>query len=138
MRIEFLSMKEYDEKYWNDYSLFIQRVEEITRQSPSNLLEHYISLVEELEQMPGGDGIEWVYEEFLDENVRQLIQKALDDNKVANNILLLEFSKQVSEIDLRMQEFLIPDVKQNLDWRKDFKIAFIDWNRLGLGNNKVT
>ena len=51
-----------DDKYWNDYSFFIKRTEELTKYAPSSLLELYEDFVKELEEGVGAS-----FEELINE-----------------------------------------------------------------------
>ncbi|MAQ75450.1 MAG: hypothetical protein CL613_03855 [Aquimarina sp.] len=53
---------EKDQKYWKDYTEFIQEVENLTNLSPSALLLRYEELIAELNDEEEDYFLEWKYE----------------------------------------------------------------------------
>jgi hypothetical protein len=60
----FINCMMHDINYWNDYSIFINRTEELTGMNASRLIEKYEKLIEELENK---EDFEWLYEGFEEE-----------------------------------------------------------------------
>ncbi|NOU59611.1 hypothetical protein [Marinifilum caeruleilacunae] len=95
-----------DEKYWQDYTEFINEVEKLTELSPVDLLSRYKELIEELIETDKEYYLEWKYELDYDLWTRQKIQKVLDNNLISENILLKDFKAQILELDTELKNIL--------------------------------
>ncbi|RZS93247.1 hypothetical protein [Aquimarina brevivitae] len=62
---------EKDQKYWKDYTEFIQEVENLTNLSPAALLLRYEELIAELNDEEEDYFLEWKYELNLDRKFRK-------------------------------------------------------------------
>ncbi len=97
--------------------------------SPSELLDLYKSLIEELENFKTKGVFEWVYEDLQTDYTRVLIQKVADDDLLKENVLKDEFLEKIVLLDVRLEKFIRTDF-QNVDWKKNFKPDYIDWERV--------
>ncbi len=101
-----------EDKYWSDYTIFIKTVEDLTKFSPSDLIDLYTKLVEELENAKNKDILEWIYEDVNEEYTRTKIQTVIESDKLIENLLLDEFCKKINILDQRMGKFLkLPESK---------------------------
>ena len=124
---------ENQEKYWTDYTEFIRVAESTTGLSPSDLIEQYRTLVNELETK---DCLEWIYETMEDEFTITKIHKLLNHELLKQNILRNEFMEKIHELDIRIRNFLIPSVSNDENWWLDFKNDKIDWSKVNGQNDK--
>ena len=107
-----------DEKYWQDYTKFIKLSEEITGRSPAALLEHYKTLVEELEN--DNYELEWVYEKLENQKTFQKIHQLLHSNELKSNLLKQSFENETALLDDRIKPFLKEHLQNNPDWKAAF------------------
>jgi hypothetical protein len=117
-----------EENYWNDYTFFIKRTEELTKYSPSELLELYEDFVIKLSGEDGGDLEVWINDYLFDVDFIRLIYLVIEDQQLSGNILKDEFAENVSKIQTQFEEFLLPEFKQT-DWKHGFNIKYIDWSK---------
>jgi len=92
-----------DEKYWKDYTQFIKLSEETTGKSPADLLEHYKTLVEELEH--DNYQLEWQYEESENQKTFQNIHQLLHIEELKSNLLKQYFENEITMLDERIKPF---------------------------------
>ncbi len=111
--------------YWEDYSFFISKVEELTGLSPSDILERYKILIEELEE---NDVLEWLYEDY-DEFTILKINKILVEPSLRFNALKQEFESNISILDKRIFPYLNPSIDITKNWKADFKIGHIEFEK---------
>lgn len=117
-----------DDKYWNDYSFFIKRTEELTKYAPSSLLELYEDFVKELEEGVGAS-----FEELINDDVDpldfiRLSYVVIEDEELTTNILKEAFEQNVKQIEERLKQFLFPHVN-DADWKRNFETEHIDWSK---------
>jgi hypothetical protein len=108
-------------KYINDYSVFIARVEVLTRHSPSNLLDFYTEFIESISSGNHENYKQFDYEIDNDFHFRVQIQNVLDDSVLASNELKLEFQTKVLELDKKIKSYLIDDCANRTDWFKSIR-----------------
>lgn len=113
---------EKDEKYWTDYTEFINEVEKLTGVSPATLLSQYKVLIEELNDIEEDFYLEWKYELDYDFWTRQKIQKIIDHNSISDNILLTDFKKEIYNLDSELKKHLLNS--DQLDWWNNPEIDF--------------
>ena len=116
---------EKQDKYWNDYTEFIKLAEAVTGLSPSDLIDRYQSLINELETKKY---LEWIYENMEEEPMIIKIHKLINHDSLKNNILKNEFKEKIDELDIRMKKFLIPSISNNENWWIEFNEDKIDWS----------
>lgn len=114
--------------YWNDYSFFIKRTEELTKYAPSSLLELYEDFVKELEEGVGASFEDSINDDVDPLDFIRLSYVVLDDEKLRTNVLKEEFEQNVKQVEKRLKQFLIPHVN-DADWKKNFKTDYIDWSK---------
>ena len=117
-----------DDKYWNEYSFFIKRTEELTKYAPSSLLELYEDFVKELEEGVGAS-----FEELINDDVDpldfiRLSYVVIEDEELRTNTLKEAFEQNVKLIEERLKQFLFPHVN-DADWKRNFKTEHIDWSK---------
>ncbi len=116
------------EKYWSDYAKFIQVVERNTGYSPSHLINGYAEFLRMLEEADYDDSFpEWEDYFLGDIFLREMIQKLFDDESLKDNLVFLDFKKQVEEVDEKMRRFLINPEKA--DWWVNLEIDFSKINK---------
>jgi hypothetical protein len=108
---------ENNDKYWSDYTTFINAAEEHTGLSPSNLIDRYKILIEELET---DNYLEWIYEEMQNEYTVKQIHQLINMDLLRENILNSAFAKEVNLLDERFKVFLKGVRKNDDSWWKDF------------------
>ena len=94
------------DKYWIDYNNFIQKVESLTQQSPSYLLNRYTELILSLEKSNGKDLQEFEFELSYESWARVEIQKVFEEETLTENQLFKVFLKNINELDMRMEKYL--------------------------------
>ena len=96
-----------NEKYWKDYTIFIEIVESTTHFSPANLLKNYQELIAELDSGKEYYEDEWDYEYEEDMYIRKQIQRVIENPNLSNNILFEEFQNKIKIISINyLQNFL--------------------------------
>ena len=118
---------ENKEKYWSDYTKFIELAETSTGLSPADLLERYEILISELES---NLYFEWIYENTGEEPTITKIHNLLSNELFKNNILRNEFHQKIGDLDTRMKKFLIASSLNDENWWVDFKEDKIDWEKV--------
>jgi hypothetical protein len=113
---------EKDEKYWKDYTDFINEVEKLTELSPAELLFRYKTLIEELNDPDENYYLEWQYDLDYDLWTRQLIQKVIDHNVISENILLKSFKEQIEYMDSELKKHVLNF--EQIDWWKHVELKF--------------
>jgi hypothetical protein len=113
---------EKDEKYWKDYTEFINEVEKLTELSPADLLSRYKMLIEELNDADDEYYLEWQYE--LDYNLwtRKIIQKVIDHELISENILLKSFKEQIDKMDSELKKYVLDSGQ--IDWWNNIALKF--------------
>lgn len=111
--------------YWNDYSFFIKRSEELTNRSPYNLIEIWEDLVNQVLNDEYTDCPQELDNELY---VREQINKILTDTSLHDNFLLSQFKQRLIPIDKKAKSSLGEKVK----WAdKDLKDSFAEFvNRI--------
>lgn len=117
-----------NQQYWSDYTFFIKRVEELTGFSPNDLLELYDDFVIKLGGQNGSDLKAWINEDLFDIDFIGLIYLVIEDEALSGNILKTEFAENISHIEKRFEDFLLPEFKDT-DWKHVFSIKYIDWSK---------
>ena len=114
-------MPKDDTKYWNDYSIFIETVENITGFSPSDLLQRYEELISELSE--GKENyLEWQYEFENDKLIRNKIQRIIENPKLSSNTLLNAFRDKIEILDLEFKKYI--ENANDKKWWKNPKVKF--------------
>lgn len=113
---------EKDERYWKDYTEFINRVEKLTGLSPSELLSRYKLLIEELNDVDEDYYLEWKYEFDDDLWTRQKIQNVIDHKPISKNVLLKDFKTQTGNLDSEIKKHVLNF--EEADWWKNPKLKF--------------
>jgi hypothetical protein len=103
-----------DEKYWKDYTEFINEVEKLTELSPADLLSRYKMLIEEMNDADEDYYLEWQYELGYDFWTRQKIQKVIDHKLISDNVLLKEFMEQIEKMDLELKKHILNSDQNDL------------------------
>lgn len=114
-----------DADYWKDYSFFIKKTEELVNCSPSDLIEKYKLLIEELES---NKLLEWIYEENERPNTIQKINLILTDPSLEKNKVKKDFEETIWKLDIRFLPYLKID-PSNKNWRQNFQLTEIDWDK---------
>lgn len=120
-----------NERYWSDYAFFIRRVEELTKFSPSDLMQFYNDFVNKLSGENGSDLEAWINEDLFELDFIGLVYLVIEDEALNGNVLKTEFAENVSQIEKQFEEFLLPEFKET-DWKHDFNIKCIDWSKTSL------
>jgi hypothetical protein len=110
------------EKYWDDYSEFIAKVEKLTKLSPNSLLELYAEFVESLETGLIDDYALSELAKDNDFNFRWLIQKVIDHPELSTNEIKQDFQDKIIELDKRMEMYLLPGSLEEKDWYRSIKL----------------
>ncbi|BDD12081.1 hypothetical protein FUAX_45130 (plasmid) [Fulvitalea axinellae] len=118
--------KDYDEKYWNDYSEFIKTVEGLSGISPSNLLLQYEGLLEDVKSWNIENQDICKYELDYDFLIREDIQNVLNIESLKKNQFFLDFNKSVEEIDSKIKKYILFSDQQ--DWWKTSKLKLKTYN----------
>lgn len=118
---------EKDEKYWKDYTEFIEEVEKLTRLSPADLLSQYEILISELRDIEEAYYLEWQYEFDFDLWTRQEIQNVINHKPISENILLKQFKEKINELDSDLKKHILNS--DQIDWWKNPKIDFKNGNK---------
>ena len=119
-----------EDKYWTDYTIFIDTVEGLTKYNPAEILERYTILVRELEHGDDQDFLEWQYESETDGYTRTKIQSVLDCEILNGNLLLDEFQKKIDVLDKKLEKFLKANDYNDDTWKKRFTPDLIDWQKV--------
>lgn len=105
--------------YWNDYSFFIKRSEELTNHSPYYLIEIWENLVNQILNNEYTDCPQELDNEL---NVREQINKILTDTSLNNNLLLDPFKQSLISADKKAKSSLEEKHKwANKDLKNSFK-----------------
>lgn len=100
-----------NEKYWKDYTDFIESVESLTGFSPASLLEIYQELVTKLDN--GKEYYEsYAYEEDI--FIRKQIQEIIEYPSLSNNILFEEFRDKIEKLDSEFKKHI--ENNNDLKW----------------------
>lgn len=118
-----------EDKYWKDYTQFIQTTEKLAGLSPADLLSLYETLIEELEN-PDRDIFEWIYENANEKYTRTKIQLILDSDDLKDNMLKNEFLEKIKALDRRIQKFLKIEYVNDKEIWKSFSDDVIDWEKV--------
>ena len=118
---------EKDEKYWKDYTEFIEEVEILTELSPADLLSQYEILIAELNDINEEDYLEWQYEFDYDLWTRQKIQNVIEHKPISENILLKHFKGKINELDLELKKYILNS--NQIDWWNKPQIDFKNRNK---------
>lgn len=119
---------EYNAKYWKDYSEFISFVENKTGNSPSSLISDYkvgIPQINESNQLsksgdtPEEHSIKLTWRIYEIPITRSQIQAILDSDSLKENLLFIEFTNDIKEIDAKIKKYLLNSKDEN--WWKDPK-----------------
>ena len=114
-------MPKDDTKYWNDYSIFIETVENITGFSPSDLLKRYEELISELSE--GEENyLEWQYESEYNKFTRKEIQRVIENPNLSSNVLLKAFREKIDILDLEFKKYI--ENANDLKWWENPKVRF--------------
>ena len=113
---------EKDEKYWKDYTEFINEVEKLTKFSPADLLSQYKILIEELNDADEYYYLEWQYELDNDLWTRQNIQKVIDHKLISDNVLLIGFKEQIKQMDFELKKHILNS--DQTDWWNNIELKF--------------
>jgi hypothetical protein len=116
----------HDINYWNDYSIFINRTEDLTGMNASRLIEKYEKLIEELENK---ETLEGLYEGFEEKNTIQEINKILTAPSLETNKLKNEFQNTIENLDKRIYPFLKKDIVITKSRKAKFQTDQIEWNK---------
>ena len=111
-----------DEKYWKDYTEFINEVEKLTELSPENLLSLYKKLIEELNEADEDYYLECKYELDYDLCIRQKIQKVIDHKLISENVLLKDFKEQIEKLDSELKKHILNSDQS--DWWSNIQLKF--------------
>lgn len=103
-----------NEKYWKNYTEFINEVEKLTELSPADLLSRYNILIEELNDTDEDYYLEWKYELSYDVWVRKKIQSIIEHKPIEKNILLKEFKEQIEIMDSELKKHTLNS--DQTDW----------------------
>lgn len=109
-----------DEKYWKDYTEFIDEVEKLTELSPADLLSRYKILIEELNDANEDYYLEWHYELDYDLWTRQKIQKVIDHKLISKNVLLKDFKEQIERMDSELKKHILNS--DQIDWWNNIEL----------------
>ena len=112
-----------EEKYWKDYTEFINEVEKLVELSPANLLSRYKMLIEELNDTDEDFYLEWKYELDYDLWTRQKIQKVIEHQLISDNILLKEFKEQIEKMDSELKKHILNSDRS--DWWNNIELKFV-------------
>jgi len=96
-----------DEKYWKDYTKFINEVENLTKVSPAALLSHYKMLVELLNDADEKCPFEWEFELAYETWIRHDIQKVIDHKPLLENVLFKYFKVQIEILDSEFKKHIL-------------------------------
>jgi hypothetical protein len=107
------------DNYWNDYTLFIKRTEELTYISPAELIERDDEFIKGLADGYYYDDLGYEFDN--DFYIRELIDRVISDIQLQNNQLLVDFNEKIKMLDINCKRFLIID-DQKKDWWKNVKI----------------
>jgi len=113
---------ELNNKYWEDYSIFIKEVESLTGLSPSDLLTRYKALIAELTDNDEEYFLEWQYEFDDDLFTRKKIQMVLEHNAISDNTLLKSFKEEIELLDLELKKYILNSDQP--DWWENPKLIF--------------
>jgi len=113
---------EKDEKYWKDYTKFINEVEKLTELSPTDLLSRYKTLIEELNDADEDYYLEWQYELDFDLWTRKKIQKVIDHKPISKNVLLKGFKEQIESMDSELKKHILNF--DETDWWNNPELKF--------------
>lgn len=111
-----------NDKYWSDYTAFLNTVQTLWQHTPANLLEFYTDLVVALENEEDTNYTFFEFEYENDFNYRMIIQEIIDSPDLKNNLLKGEFEVKISELDKRMIKFLTDDCASRTDWYKNIDL----------------
>ncbi|GAA0734219.1 hypothetical protein GCM10009430_49130 [Aquimarina litoralis] len=111
-----------DEKYWTDYTEFLNEVEKLIELSPSDLLSRYKILIEELNDADEDYYLEWKYELDYDLWTRKKIQKVIEYKPIEKNILLKEFKEQIEIMDSELKKHILNS--DQTDWWNNPELKF--------------
>jgi hypothetical protein len=110
------------DKYWSDYTTFLETVSRLTKLSPADLLDFYTEFVESLETKNADSYTRFEYEVDNDFYFRTVIQTILDTREIAGNLLLQEFKNKINSLDKRIKPFLATECATRVDWFKKIKL----------------
>ena len=111
-----------DQKYWKDYTEFINKVEKLTELSPADLLSRYKMLIEELKDADEDYYLEWQYELDYDLWTRQKIQKVIEHELISKNIFFKDFKEQIEKMDSELKKYILN--LDQIDWWNYIELKF--------------
>lgn len=113
-----ICIRKMNEKYWSDYTTFLNKVQTLWRYSPADLIEFYTHFVVALENNEIDNYTFYEYELDNDFYHRTVIQEIIDSLDLKGNQLRDEFEVKILELDKRMIVFLTDDCSRRSDWYK--------------------
>ena len=115
-------MDSKNEKYWKDYTIFIEIVESTTQFSPADLMRNYQELISELANGNEYCQDEWDYEFDEDMYIRKQIQKVIENPNLLNNSLFKEFRDKIETLDFEFKKHIENENESNWWEKPKFRI----------------